>query len=43
MFNEIPVVFYNGLNYDYYFMTKKKLANDFKGQTGMSWGKRRKV
>ena len=30
---EIPVIFHNGLNYDYYF-TMKKLGNEFKGQFG---------
>ena len=29
--NEIPVVFYNGSNYDYHFIIKE-LANEFEGQ-----------
>ena len=29
--NEIPVVFHNGPNYDYYFIIKE-LANEFEGQ-----------
>ena len=29
--NEIPVVFHNGLNYDYHFIIKE-LANEFEGQ-----------
>ena len=29
--NKIPVVFYNGWNYDYHFIIKK-LANEFKGE-----------
>ena len=29
--NEIPVVFHNGLNYDYLFIIKE-LANEFEGQ-----------
>ena len=29
--NEIPVVFHNGLNYDYHFIIKK-LVNEFEGQ-----------
>ena len=29
--NEIPVVFHNGSNYDYHFITKE-LANEFEGQ-----------
>ena len=30
-FNEIPVVFHNGSNYDYHFIIKE-LANEFQGQ-----------
>ena len=29
--NEIPVVFHNGLNYDYHFIIRE-LANEFEGQ-----------
>ena len=29
--DEIPVVFHNGLNYDYHFIIEK-LANEFKGK-----------
>ena len=29
--NEIPVVFYNGSNYDYHFIIRE-LANEFEGQ-----------
>ena len=29
--NEIPVVFHNGSNYDYYFINKQ-IANEFEGQ-----------
>ena len=29
--NEIPVVFHNGLNYDYHFFIKE-LENEFEGQ-----------
>ena len=29
--NEIPVVFYNGSNYDYHFLIKK-FANEFEGK-----------
>ena len=29
--NEVPVVFHNGSNYDYHFITKE-LANEFEGQ-----------
>ena len=31
VFNEIPVVFHNGSNYDYRFITKE-LTNDLEGQ-----------
>ena len=31
MLNEIPVVFYNGSNYDYHIIIKE-LAKEFKGQ-----------
>ena len=36
MSNEIPVVFYNGSNYDYHFIIKK-LANKSEGQLEPFW------